>query len=370
MVDGIIAYSELNNPDDAMEDVLKQIRQKGEPALIIFHSSPKKFKLYTERLYSAFPNAEIMGCSTGGELSSKGNGKDALVAWTVMSGVECASGVLLEIANYPKRYAGAIEKAVADLGGTDNTVCIGFNTSGDKCEELIQDTFRGVLEPVKIPVVGGTAGAEDFDAQSYVSLNGTVYDKAAVFMLIRNLSGKVFAYKENIFKSTNKLTVATDVDCEARVVYEFEHMPAADVMSFMLNVPKENLFDVLTERPLGRITGKDIYLTDIKEIHEDGSIEYFSRIYNQAKVVIMEPDVPEVVWKQTAVAVKTEILHPSITYSIHCAARVAYLERHGLMDEFSEVFKNEYGQYAGVVGLGEQFNYEHFNATMVMVVFE
>ena len=370
MVDGIIAYSELNSPGDAMEDVLKQISMKGDPALIIFHSSPKNFEYYTSRFYKAFPKAEVMGCSTSGELSSKGNGKNALVAWTVMSGVECTSGVLLEIANYPKRYAGVIEKAAADLNGTDNTVCIDFNTSGDKCEELVQDTFRSVLEPLKIPVVGGTAGAEDFDAQSYVSLNGTVYEKAAVFMLIRNLQGRIFAYKENIFKSTNKLIVATDVDCEARVVYEFEHMPAADVMSFMLNVPRENLFEVLRERPLGRITGKDIYLTDVKEIREDGSIEYFSRIYNQAKVAIMEPDVPEVVWKQTAAIVKAEILHPSMTYSIHCAARVSCLERHGMMDDFSETFKNEYGQYAGVVGLGEQFNYEHFNATMVMVVFE
>jgi len=370
MVDGIVAYSELNNPSDAIEDVLKQISIKGDPVLVIFHSAPEPFKQYAERFGRAFPKAEIMGCTTGGEMSSKGNGKNALVAWTVMSGVECASGVLLEIASYPKRYSESIEKALHSLSGTDNTVCIDFNTYGDNCEELIQDTFRDVLEPVKVPVVGGSAGAEDHNAQTYVSLNGVVYDKAAVFLMIRNLEGKVFAYKENIFKSTKKITTATDVDCEARVVYEFEFMPAAEVMSFMLNVDREHLFDVLKERPLGRITGKDIYLTDMKEIREDGSIEYFARIYNQTKVAIMEPDVPEVVWKQTAAAVKSVIMHPSITYCIQCAARSAFLERHDKLNGFAEAFKNEYGQYAGFVGLGEQFNYEHFNDTMVMVVFE
>ena len=370
MVDGTVAYSELNNPDEAIEDVLKQISVKGVPMLIIFHSSPENFKFYTERLSKAFPEAEIMGCTTGGEVSSEGNGRNALLAWTIMSGVECKSGILQDIASYPKRYAGIIEKAVSELGSTENTVCIDFNPFGFKCEELIQDTFRSVLEPVSIPVVGGTAGAGDVNVQSYVSLNGTVYEAEAVFMLIRNLEGKVFAYKETIFKSAKKYTVATDVDCEARVVYEFEHMPAADVMSFMLNVDKADLLNVLKERPLGRITGKDIYLTDIKEIRDDGSIEYYARIYNQTKVAIMEPDVPEAVWKQTAAAVKAEVLNPSITYCIHCAARVAFLERHDKAQAFSEAFKNEYGRYGGFVALGEQFNYEHFNATMVMVVFE
>ena len=287
-----------------------------------------------------------------------------------MSGVECASGVLLDIAHYPKRYSEAIDKAVDNLSGTDNTICIDFNTYGSNCEELVQDTFREVLEPVGIHVVGGSAGAADPDAQTYVSLNGEVYEEAAVFLMIRNLEGKIFAYKENIFKSTKKVTTATDVDCEARVVYEFENLPAAEVMAFMLNVSKEGLYDLLKERPLGRITGKDIYLTDMKEIREDGSIEYFARIYNQTKVAIMEPDVPEAVWKQTAAAVKAEILHPSITYCIQCAARVTFLEKHGKLCEFDEAFRHEYGQFAGFVGLGEQFNYEHFNDTMVMVVFE
>ena len=36
MVDGIVAYSELNNPDEAIEDILKQISKKGNPILIIF----------------------------------------------------------------------------------------------------------------------------------------------------------------------------------------------------------------------------------------------------------------------------------------------------------------------------------------------
>ena len=370
MVDGIVAYSELNNPNDAMEDVLKQISIKGDPLLIIFHSSPETFRQHTERFSKAFPKAEIMGCTTSMELSSKGNGKKSLVAWTIMSGVECASGVLLEIASYPKRYSESIEKAVGSLNGTDNTVCIDFNTSGENCEELIQDTFRDILEPINIPVVGGTAGAEGHSEPTFVSLNGTVYDEATVFLVIRNLEGKIFAYKENIFKPTKKMTTATDVDCEARVVYEFECLPAADVMAFMLNTTREDLFNVLKERPLGRITGKDIYLTDMKEIREDGSIEYFARIYNQTRVVIMEPDVPESVWKQTAAAVKAVLLKPSITYCVQCATRVTYLENHGKLDDFSEAFKNEYGQYAGFVGLGEQFNYEHFNDTMVMVVFE
>ena len=230
MVDGIVAYSELNNPNEAVEDVLKQISIKGDPMLVIFHSSPENFKLYTERFSRAFPKAEVMGCTTGGELSSKGNGKNALVAWTIMSGVECSSGVLLEIKHYPKRYSESIVKAANSLSGTNNTICIGFSTYGGNCEELIQDTFRDVLEPLNVPVVGGSAGAEDHNAKTYVSLNGVVYDEAAVFLMIRNLEGKVFAYKEN-GKSRPVLTYAGCVwivAADSRLVCESSSSPCLE----------------------------------------------------------------------------------------------------------------------------------------------
>ena len=370
MADGIIAYSELNNPNDAIEDVLKQISIKGNPLLIIFSSPKAPFKFYSERFSRAFPKAQVMGCTTYVSVSSKGSGRDGLTAWCITDGIECSSGVILEVTRHPMLYTPVIEKAVQALSGLDNTVGINFNTAGGNCEELVQDTFRSVLEPFGIQIAGGTAGAATLDEKTLVSLNGEIYEEASVFVLIRNLTGKVFVYKENLFKPTKMIVTATDVDCEDRVVYEFDYMPAADALALILGVDKEDLWETLLERPLGRKVGDEIYITDLKNIGEDGSLQYFARIYNQTKVAILEPDVLENVCRKTAMEIKSVIAHPSMTFTINCYSRTLYLERHNLYSSFLNTLKNEYGQYAGMAGFGEQFNYEHFNASTVLVVFE
>ena len=370
MVDGIVAYSELNNSEEAIEDILKQISKKGNPLLIIFASPEGPFKTYTERFKKAFPKAEIMGCTTFVGMSSKGSGKNCLVAWAITDGVAVASGVLLETRHYPMKYADNVEKAVKAVGGGKNTVCIDFSTAAGNCEELIQDTFRSVLEKKHIPVAGGTAGATAPEETTYVSLNGEVYEEAAVFLIIKNLTGKVFIYKENIYKPSGMIVTATDVDCEERVVYEFDNVPAIVALASKLGVKLDKVLENLAEHPLGRITGKDIYITDMRGASPDGSITYYARIYNQTKLAILEPDDVETVWKQTAAAVKEVVPKPSMTYAINCYTRVLFLERHNRLNDYNEVMKKEYGQYASMAGFGEQFNYEHFNATMVLVVFE
>ena len=370
MADGIVAYSELNNPDDAIEDVLKQISIKGNPIVVVFSCPRENFDVCSVLLSKAFPKAQVMGCTTFIALSSKGNGKNGLVAWAITEGVECASGILFEIAHYPMRYAISVDRALHLLSDTDNTVCLDFSTATGNCEELIQDTFKKVLEPLKIPVAGGTAGGKDLEDKTLVSLNGEVYNEACVFVLIRNLTGRIFLHKENIYKPTKMVVTATDVDCEERVVYDFDGAPAAETLAYKLGVMEDKLAATLAERPLGRIVGDEIYITDMKNIREDGSIEYFARIYNQSKLAILEPDVLEAVWKKTAAEVRTAGVHPSMTFAINCYSRMLFFEHHGAIDAYNETMKTEYGQYGGMAGFGEQVNYEHFNATMVLVVFE
>ena len=370
MVDGIVAYSELNNPDEAIEDVLRQISKKGNPCVIIFTCEATPFYQYTQRFKKAFPKAEVLGTTTYEAISSKGSGKNCLVAWAIMDGIEYASGVLLETTHYPMRYAGSIEKALKTFKETDNMVCLEFCTHGGNCEELVQDTFRCVLEKRHIPVAGGTAGAKDITGITYVSLNGEVYEEAAVFIMIRNLTGKVFLYKENIYKPTDTIITATDVDCEERVVYEFDSKPAAEALALKMGVDESKLQQAVSEHPLGRITPHDIYITDTRSIRPDGSISYFARIYNQTKLAIMEPGDLATVARKTASDIKSVIEKPSMTFLINCYSRIKFFERHKKLNEFYDFCKKEYGHFVGIAGFGEQVNYEHFNATMVMVVFE
>ena len=77
---------------------------------------------------------------------------------------------------------------------------------------------------------------------------------------------------------------ATDVDCDKRIVYEYDSIPAADFLSNKYDIPKNKLFDFLKEHPLGKILGDEVHVTEIDKINENGSIAYFSKIFNDNSI--------------------------------------------------------------------------------------
>ncbi len=370
MIRNITAFSKEKNALVAYEHVTEKINEEGKPILIIFCSPEADFEFYAEEFHRDYPKATVLGVTSDVAYSDKGYGEGALVALAAFEGLEISSGTIFEIAHYPARYSESISNAMAKLSDTENTVCLAFSTNTDNCEELVQDTFRKVLEKRKIPVVGATAGGGSSKRSNTVSLDGRVFSDATVFVLLKNLTGKVFVYKENVFKPTKNIVRTTDVDCEERRVYEYDGSPAADVMKMLLGVPEEELNEAIHDHPMGRIVGDDIYITSSAPINEDRSITYYARIYNQTRLAILEPDDLDKVWKETARVIKSKIPRPSMTFTVNCISRWRYFNRKGRDDDFARVLDEEYKTHMGIVGYGEQFNYEHFNQTMVMIVFE
>ena len=370
MIKNIVAYSNEQDQDKAFMEVKKKIDKLGVPKLIIFSSPAKGFVFFTKNFRSNYKKAFVIGATSYFALSSEGHDKTALSAIAIFDGIEVAGGTLFEIDHYPMHYVNSIEAAVSKFEDLSNTVCIQLSTAQGKCEELVQDTFRYVLEKRKVQVVGGTAGGENPDAKNYVSLDGEVYNNASVFVIIKNLNGKIVTYKENMFRPTTHYCMATDVDCDERRVYEIDDMPATDAIAMMLNVAPDKLPDIISDYPFGRITGKDIYITDVEKIMPDKSVYCFSRIYNRTRMVLLELDDLDKVWNETSKAIKSEVPKPSFSFFTQCYVRSKRLEKLGLMDTFCEKSEKEYGNYLGISGFGEQINYEHFNDTCVIVSFE
>lgn len=370
MIRNTVVYSDNKDKLQAFEEIEKKISEGGAPLLIVFFSDAEGFDLLTQKFYKVYPNSTVIGSTSFVSYSSFGHSEYSLVAMAVYDSIEVAADVLLEVSHYPMRYASRVSDACEKLSNTKNTVCLEFCNAHYSCEELIQDTFRSVLEPKKIPVVGGTAGAEVMTHPTNVSLNGIVYSEACVFVLIKNLNGMIYVYKENVFKSTNRYLTATDVDCDERIVYEFDDKPATEAIASALDVPVKQLQDIIPFHPLGRMTGKDIYITSADRLMPDGSMSFFARIYNRAKLAIMEVDDLNRVWDETAKAVKEVIPNPSMSIAVNCYGRALFFRRNKQNTNFANKLTTEYGNFICMSGFGEQFNYEHFNQTMVLLVFE
>lgn len=366
----VTCSSSLSKEENIEHCCQEIIAENAKPILLIFFSEEVDFWYYAKELHLAFPDATSIGSSTYINFSSAGFSQSGLSVMAIFSGIECSAGLLFEIDRHPKNYIEHISNAVQKLSSLENTCCMEFSTPFSNSEELVLDTFKAVLGNKNIPLFGGSAGLVNQNNNGFVALNGDIFINTCAFIFIHNLNGKIFLYNESIFKKTPLQFIATDIDCEDRKVYEYDEQPAADVISKALKVDLENLPEVLVHHPMGRIVNNKIFITDHNKIFPDGSISYYSRIYNHTKMVLLEPDDFERVWAETAEEVHKNIPSPSFTIAINCLSRTIIFEKEKKQYLFVSALKRNYGDFIGLSGYGEQLDFMHLNKSLIIAAFE
>ena len=354
--------------------ILDQLKENGEqitPALIIFTSDNANFGWYSRMLSNSFPEATVIGATSSVMYSPGGVIRTGLSVMAVTSGITVSSGIIFEVSRYPKRTSDSITQALSSVE-KENTVCLEFNASSGYCEELIMDTFREMMGDTKIPICGCTAAAAvNPDRPSAVSLNGILYMDACVFAFIHNTSGRIGIVKENMFRPTGHFFTATDVDCDSRKVYEFDHKSATSVVASAMQIPEDELGIHSFYHPVGRAEDEDINIISVQGLLPDGGMSFYSRIYNQTRMMLLEPIEPlEDVWKDTSAKVHDMIKEPSFSLVINCYLRIRYFTEIGKLFDYNDTLIRDYGTYMGVTGFGEQYDFKHLNQTMLIIFFE
>ena len=354
--------------------ILEQLKENGElitPLLVVFTSDNANFGWYSRMLSNSFPQATVIGVTSDVLYSPVGVARAGLSVMAVTDGVTVSSGVLFEVSRYPRRTEDAIVKALDNIE-KENTICLEFNASVGNCEELVMDTFREAMGDDPVPVCGCTAAAAyNPDRPSAVSLNGILYMDACVFAFIHNEKGRIEIVKENMFKTTKHFFTATDVDCDERKVYSFDHKNATGVFASALAIPEDELGVSSFFHPVGRAEDGDLNIIAVKDLFPDGSMSFFSRIYNQTRVILLEPIEPvEDVWKDTAKRVHELIKEPAFSFVINCYSRMRYFTETGKLADYNRALTDDYCCYIGTSGHGEQYDNRHLNQTMLIAVFE
>lgn len=369
-----IAHAEDRIGTNAFPQILEQLKENGElilPALVIFTSDNANFGWYSRMLSNSFPNATVIGSTSNAFLSPESIAKEGIVVMAVTSGIKVASGVLFSVSRYPARSSDSIRQAYEQIE-KENTVCLEFNASPIGCEEIIMDTFREVLGEDAMPLCGCTAvDALDPDRPAAVSLNGIQYMDACVFVMIHNMNGRIALVSENIFRPTGHFLMTTDVDCDERKVYEFDHKNAAEAVASAMKIHTDELDANLFSHPLGRRVGDDMVNIGGREVFADGSISFFSKVYKQTRVALMEPDkFPERIWEETSEKVFAIVPKPSFAFIINCRSRIRYFNETGRVDAYRRQLSRSYPEFIAVSGHGEQMNYGHYSQIMVILAFE
>ncbi|QAA33109.1 FIST signal transduction protein [Clostridium manihotivorum] len=362
-----IGKSSKKNPLEAVTEATSGLIA---PKLILFFSEVNNFESFTTVIKDKFKDSIVLGSTTFAGFCKEGAYKDSLLVMGIEEGIECYADILEEADKFPIKYIDRITNCVDKLKDTKNTVCFEISSALISCEELALATLNSVLELNSIPLFGGSSGDQGKAEKTMISFNGKVYENACAFVLIKNLGGKIRLYRENIYKPTNHYFTATKVDVRNRIVYEYDNRPAAKVVAEALNTTVEGLNKYLDTNPLGRIIGNDMYITANQAVTSNNGMSYHARVYNNSKMVLLEPDDYKHVISETIKQVKKDVPNPSFSIMINCLARSLLFEKDGYLNEFAKSMSSALGNYIGFAGYGEQLDHQHFNQTMVIAVFE
>lgn len=352
----------------AVQDISEGIEN---PRLVLFFAPETIFRETAEEISRRFPSSKSMGTTSRHTYDTTGFHTDEVTATYFFDDIECSGDFIPEINTFPLKYAQRIQAAISRLSSTENTICLSFTTAYSNSEELVATALDTVCSENGITVAGGTSGtAGSEDKGTMVSLDGKVYEDSTVFMCIKNLTGKIRVFKENVYIPTDKRFTATSVDIKNRIVRELDKKPATEALEEALGCPSSELKKHLEKQPIGRITDNEIYISAIEKILPDKSTKWSSRIYNNTKVSLLELGDYRTIAGQTAKRIEKLMPEPSLVFLIHCDARTDLYERLGYIDGFTETYSSKFKSLSGFSSHGEQLGKIHFNLTLLAIVFE
>ena len=342
-------------------------RELHNPKVIIYTSTLELFPDITKEIQSRYPECVTAGVTSYITFTEAGNLQDTLSVFAIEGECEFAGGVMEDAIRHPMQYADDILACKNKLSDCENTICLTFTVAYRQCEEIIQVTLKKILGD--LPVIGTSAGNTGSEV-TYIAFNGSIYDKGCVYLFLKNLTGKIAFVRENIYKPTRHTVLATDVDVERRIVYEYDRRPATEVMMKLLHTDEQGLPDALRQHPMGRVVDDDIYITDFKEIVEDTAIAYYARIYGNTGLYLLSMGDYCAVFEDTINRLKEQVAMSTGGIVINCAGRAMFYQERGWMQGFAEQLRVYMNQFFVCSGYGEQMEGQHFNQTMMIIAFE
>lgn len=372
-----VCYTVRLNTEDAVADVLSQLKKQPSEysAVIFFASSDYNFPELAAKIKQHFSKAEVIGTSTSGEISENGFTKKTLVLTALSCYKTKFSGVLVEdVDKYPIIHRTAIEKAISDCGiridsntSHKDAFAITFVNGLCNAEEALLSLFYAIIKNDNFIITGGSAGDDLKFKQTFVSYNGKTVSNGAVILFVKTQC--TFSIKkENIFKPSGVRVSITKADSFTRKISEIDNKTARTRYAECVHVPESQVGNAILDHPFGRVFGGNTFISSLAGFNDDGSINMYSRILQNATVEILDPIDAVETAKQTCSSLSKEIANPGCVLIINCILRTISFEQKKLCQTMTEIYRKAFPVFCGFSSYGEQIGRVNSNQTFVSIV--
>lgn len=362
------SFSSSHDTRTAIAEAISRLKlQIINPKLIlVYFSESYEVAPFQEALHSAFPEAQILGCSScQGVMTDEGYHGGAGVALWAISDYYGAYGSAI-VATSQSKYEmarQALLKAIANCQrfGEMPSMILLHASPGEE-----EDIIRGIEDELgtSVPIIGGSA-ADNFIQGNWMIFNQEQQSKNGVGICVFYPSCKISFSFHSGYASTGSSAVATRVN--GRELLELDGRPAVEVYQEWLGEALiEQQFNFASSlNPLGRIAGQIHDLPYFKLAHplritEQGGIELFATITPGETLYFMEGTEERLITRAGRVVgsafelYSNSQLHPIGGITIYCAGCMLRVQHR--MAEVAE-YVNKAMQNAPFVSpftLGEQ----------------
>ena len=364
--------SQATDPIVAVQELAEQIKQDESSFVLFYCSAEYDLDGLGAEINRVFAGANVIGCTSAGEISPAGYNKGTLIGLSVASQDFTVVSERIDSLDefHLSRGEEVVQKLTAQLEGAGKTPT-GNNTFGfllvdglSSQEEVVVNALHRSL--TNIQLFGGSAGDGGRFQQTHVYHEGVFHANSAVFSLVHTTHPfKIF--KTEHFSAQDEDIVVTEADISRRIVKEINGAPAAYEYARVMGVEEgqpltSNMFAM---RPVVVSIGGENFVRSIMHVNDDDSISFACAI--DEGIVLSVAEAGDLIdnLKESMSEVEREIGPPQLILGCDCFFRLLEIEQKNIRSEVGRIFA-DYNVFAFST-YGEQYNGMHVNQTFTGV---
>ena len=339
--------------------------------IIVMYSPAHNAKLVGELFRTSFPDVEISGCSTSGEITPFGMMQGGIVALAFPeTGFRVEADVIADVDRSGVEHATQLARKLKSRFGAGqsmrNRVFALLLVDGlSNAEELLIAAVHWAMDDVQL--IGGSAGDDLAFRETSLIHKGRTIQHAALLILVES-SYPFEVFKTQNFEPTGTKLVVTAADTEKRIVYELNAEPAAQEYAAAIGILPHDLGPFsFASYPLVVRVGGDYYCRSIRNMNQDGSLSFFCAIDEGLVFTVATPHDMVQSTLTTLQRVEKSLGHIDTVLGFDCILRRLDAENRQIRHQLADIYRR-----FNVVGFhtyGEQFNAMHLNQTLTGIAF-
>ncbi|MCR4822602.1 MAG: FIST C-terminal domain-containing protein [Treponema sp.] len=372
-----VVSTRVSDAQGAADDLFRQLHSSPDSynAVIFMAAIKYDFSALSRAIKEKFPNSEVIGASTAGEIDMRGFQNDSVVLTTMSDSRTKVKGVLVENGSkYPVSSKTQIEEALRSAGiacgdpsSHRSAFALAFINGVYNAEETILSNFYSIIQNDKFALAGGTAGFTGSEAKTFVSYNGRTSQDGAAMLFVKTPC-RFDIRQEDIFNPTGKTIYVTQSDTINRTIYRLNGQSAKTVYAQQLGVSESAAESMTFENPFGRHINGSIHIAALAGFAPDGSCSLFARVVPNSTLELMHIGDPEAKCDETCSGIKKAIPNPKFTLLMTCITRTAAFDRMNIASNIIRKYQQTFPTFCGFSCYGEQIGRVHCNQTLVSLV--